>query len=45
MKSMMLAFVAMAVIAVCADFVLSGMGFSAQEATAGAAVRLDAAGQ
>lgn len=40
MKTMLLAFVACAVIAVGADIVLEGMGFSAQEARSGTAVRL-----
>ncbi len=41
MKSMLTAFAAMVVIAVGADIVLEGMGFSAQEAMTGNAVRLD----
>ena len=41
MKTMLLAFVAMAVIAVGADFALDEMGFSAQEQGTGGAVRLD----
>ena len=45
MKSMLLAFVATAVVAIGADFVLGSMGFSAQEATSGTAVRLDVASQ
>ncbi|WP_298837039.1 hypothetical protein [uncultured Roseobacter sp.] len=41
MKAMFLAFAAMAVIAVGADFALDEMGFSAQERGTGGAVRLD----
>ncbi len=41
MKAMLVAFVAIAVIAVGANMILGNAGFSAQEQTAGAAVRLD----
>lgn len=39
MKAMLLAFLAIAVIAVGADVVLDNSGFSTREATSGAAVR------
>lgn len=41
MKSMLTAFAATLVIAVGADMVLETMGFSAQDASTGNAVRLD----
>jgi hypothetical protein len=41
MKPMLLAFVAMALISVGASYTLHEMGFSAQDRTSGAAVRLD----
>ncbi|MEO9825757.1 MAG: hypothetical protein ABJF50_15185 [Paracoccaceae bacterium] len=41
MKVMLSAFVAMAVIAVGSSLVLDNAGFSAQEQTSGASVRLD----
>ncbi|MEO3416985.1 hypothetical protein AAFO92_20215 [Roseovarius sp. CAU 1744] len=41
MKSMLTAFAAVAVIAIGADFVLDGMGYSAEAANSGSAVRLD----
>jgi len=41
MKAMLLAFVAIAVIAVGANFGLSQAGFSAQERATGSSVRLD----
>ena len=41
MKSMYLAFLAMVVVAVVADFGLHNAGFSAKEETSGPAVRLD----
>ncbi|MDH5452310.1 MAG: hypothetical protein OEY05_01670 [Paracoccaceae bacterium] len=41
MRSMFLAFLAIAVIAVAADLGLDRAGFSSQEASTGAAVRLD----
>ncbi|MDZ4096922.1 MAG: hypothetical protein U1D35_18665 [Paracoccaceae bacterium] len=41
MKPMILAFVAIAVVAVLADFGLDYAGFSAQDTTSGPAVRLD----
>ena len=45
MKSMLTAFAAVLVIAVAADFVLEGMGFSAEAANTSNAVRLDSAGE
>lgn len=45
MKSMLAAFVAVAVIALGADIVLEGMGYSVEEANTGPAVRLDDAGE
>ncbi|SEO45048.1 hypothetical protein SAMN04490248_105129 [Salinihabitans flavidus] len=41
MKSMIFAFLAVAVIAVAADFGLDYAGFSSQDATSGPSVRLD----
>lgn len=41
MKEIVLAFVAMAVIAVGANFALKEMGFSSQDRASGGAVRLD----
>ncbi|SFO84960.1 hypothetical protein [Tranquillimonas alkanivorans] len=41
MKAMLFAFVAIAVIAVAADFALDYTGYSIMERTAGANVRLD----
>lgn len=41
MKTMLIAFVGIIVIAVVANYSLNYMGFSAQEQTSGAAVRLD----
>ena len=41
MKAMLAAFLAIAVIAVGANMYLKGAGFSAEERTAGSAVRLD----
>jgi hypothetical protein len=41
MRSMFLAFLAIAVIAIAADLGLDRAGFSSQEASTGAAVRLD----
>jgi hypothetical protein len=41
MKAMLTAFVAIAVISVGSYFILGEAGFSAQERTSGAAVRLD----
>jgi len=41
MKAMLSAFVAIAVIAVGSNMILSEAGFSAQDRTSGAAVRLD----
>lgn len=41
MKAMLVAFAAIAVIAVGSDAVLDQVGFSAQERTSGDAVRLD----
>jgi hypothetical protein len=41
MKSMYLAFLAIVVLAVAADFALDRAGFSIQEVTSGPAVRLD----
>ena len=41
MKAMLMAFVAIAVIAVAADLGLERAGFSAAEVTSGPAVRLD----
>ncbi|MDA8747465.1 hypothetical protein N9M66_04565 [Litoreibacter sp.] len=41
MKAMLAAFVAIAVIAIGSNMILSGSGFSAQERATGAAVRLD----
>lgn len=40
MKAMLIAFVAIAVIAVGANYILGQAGFSSQERTAGSAVRL-----
>ncbi len=45
MKAMLTAFAATVVIAVGADFALEGMGFSAEAANTGAAVRLDDGGE
>ncbi len=45
MKAMLTAFAAMVVIAIGADFVLEGAGFSAEAANTGSAVRLDPAGE
>lgn len=45
MKAMLAAFVVTAVIAVGADLVLEGMGFSAEAANTGNAVRLGAAAE
>ena len=41
MKTMLIAFVGIIVIAVLANYTLNNMGFSAQEQTSGSAVRLD----
>jgi len=41
MKSMYLAFVAIVVLALAADFALDRAGFSSQEVASGPAVRLD----
>ena len=41
MKAMLAAFVAIAVISVGSNFVLKNVGFSSEERTSGAAVRLD----
>ncbi len=41
MREIVLAFVAMGIIMVGANFLLSDMGFSSQERTSGDAVRLD----
>ncbi|KIN70157.1 hypothetical protein Z946_11 [Sulfitobacter noctilucicola] len=41
MKAMIIAFVAVAVIAVGANLILGQVGFSSQDRTAGSAVRLD----
>ncbi len=45
MKSMLAAFAAVAVIALGADIVLEGMGYSAAAANTGGAVRLDPASE
>ncbi len=45
MKSMLVGFVAIAVIAVGADIVLESMGYSVEEANTGNAVRLDKQGE
>ncbi len=45
MKSMLAAFVMVAVIAICADIFLNNMGFSTQKSHAGSAVRLGDKGQ
>ena len=42
MKAMIYGFVAIAVLAVAADLVLSNIGFSSQDRTSGDATRLDA---
>ncbi|MGH1576266.1 hypothetical protein [Planktotalea sp.] len=41
MKTMLIAFVAIAVIAVGSNMILGAAGFSSQDRTAGSAVRLD----
>ena len=41
MKAMIIAFIAVAAIAVAADVALDRIGFSAEDRTAGSAVRLD----
>lgn len=45
MKAMLMAFAATVVIAIGADFVLEGIGFSAEAVNTGSAVRLDNAGE
>lgn len=40
MKAMIMAFAAIAIITVAANFVLDGMGFSSKDINAGSAVRL-----
>ena len=45
MKSMLVGFVAIAVIAVAADIVLEGLGYSVEEANTGSSVRLDQPGE